>query len=521
MIFGVNTDTNNHTFFEFQANDTLRIASNVANTTVIQLITTQFFRDPSQWYNIAIVFDLLNATQADRVRLFVNGVRVTAFSTSTLPANLTTITSVNTTGVQHYVGRYANSATFQFGGYMAEMYLIDGLALTPASFTETSSTTGQLVPIGTGYTGSYGTNGFYLPFSSNALAVDLGQNKKVTGQDGYWKNNTLLINTTNTNGQQNNSFSDQSQFGIGITRNGNTTQGTTSPFYLGGGTEQTEGYFSGTFDGNGDFINFSNRSIAGSFTCECWFWRGNNVTQYHTIFSGSNTASAQANNTQLTVTNTGAVTFVLVGAAVITAAGTAVTQYQWNHIAYVRSGTSCAVFVNGQRVGTGTSSGAFNVDRIGTAGGQTAGSYDARGYISNARITDSAVYNPASTSFTVPTTPLTNIGSTQLLTCQSSSFIDNSSNSHALTVNGTAQPTPANPFGMTAWSGFFDGNGDNLVIPTTTALQMDANFTWEAWVYPISLPAGGAYKTFWAQRATDPQFGGPCVIIDSAGNYLL
>jgi hypothetical protein len=483
MIFGVNADANNHLFFEFQANDTLRIASNTAASTVIQLITTQFFRDPSQWYNIVFVFDLLNSTQADRVRLFVNGVRVTAFSTNTLPANITTITTVNASGIQHYIGRYAASSTFYFGGYIADVNLVDGLALTPSSFTATDANTGQLVPAQ--YTGAFGINGFYLPLSSAALAVDLGQNPKTTNQDyPYWKNNTLLVDTTNTNGQQNNSFSDSSQFGIGITRNGNTTQGTVSPFYLGSGTEQANGYYSGVFDGNGDFINFTQRTIAGSFTCECWFWRGANVTQYHVLFGGPTTATPST-NTQLTVTNTGAVTMVIGGAGAISVAGTAVAQFQWNHIAYVRSGTSCAVFVNGQRVGTGTSSASLTVDRIGTIGGVTAGSYEARGFISNARITDSAVYNPALTSITVPTAPLTAIDPTQLLTCQSSVFSDNSLNNSVITPNGNARPVQDNPFGMTAWSGYFDGTGDYLTAPNSNAsYAFAADFTVQCWINP-------------------------------------
>jgi hypothetical protein len=507
---------------ELNASDQLDIYDlSAASTFVTRLITTQVFRDPSQWYHLTFTYDTTQSTSSNRFKLYINGVQVTSFGTATYPTQFYQ-GYWNQAGIFSVIGKmgsYTNGTLFFYGGYLADMNFVDGLALTPSSFTATDANTGQLVPAQ--YTGNRGTNGFYLPLSGAALAVDLGQNPKTTNQDyPYWKNNTLLVDTTNTNGQQNNSFSDSSQFGIGITRNGNTTQGTVSPFYLGSGTEQANGYYSGVFDGNGDFINFTQRTIAGSFTCECWFWRGANVTQYHVLFGGPTTATPST-NTQLTVTNTGAVTMVIGGAGAISVAGTAVAQYQWNHIAYVRSGTSCAVFVNGQRVGTGTSSASLTVDRIGTIGGVAAGSYDARGFISNARITDSAVYNPALTSITVPTTPLTAIDPTQLLTCQSSVFSDNSLNNSVITPNGNAQPVQNNPFGMTAWSGYFDGNGDNLVISTTTALQMDANFTWEAWVYPQSLPAGAAYKTFWAQRATDPQFGGPLVSINSSGNYIL
>jgi hypothetical protein len=91
-------------------------------------------------------------------------------------------------------------------------------------------------------------------------------------------------------------------------------------------------------------------------------------------------------------------------------------------------------------------------------------------------------------NFTVPTTPLTAVTNTSLLTCQSSQFIDNSTNAFAITANGNAQPLPTNPFGMTAWSGYFDGTGDYLTVPSATATTLDADFTIEYFMYR---PAAG------------------------------
>jgi hypothetical protein len=50
---------------------------------------------------------------------------------------------------------------------------------------------------------------------------------------------------------------------------------------------------------------------------------------------------------------------------------------------------------------------------------------------------------------------------------------------------------------------------------------MTGDFTWEAWVYPTSLPAGVNYETLWAQRNTNAAFGGPLVVFNSAGALLL
>lgn len=513
-FFGQNTDTNNHGFFEFQANDALRISSNLAASQVIQLVTTQVFRDPSQWYNIVIVFDLTNATQADRVRLFVNGVRVTAFSTSTIPANTTTTTTFNASGVQHYIGRYAASSIQYFGGYLADMNFVDGLALTPSSFTATDANTGQLVPAQ--YTGNRGTNGFYLPFSGAALAVDLGQNPKTTAQDyPYWPYNTLLVDTTSTNGAQNNTFLDSSTNNFTITRNGNTTQGNLSPFTFGGGTTQANGYYSGYFDGTGDYLTVANNAAldpnTDSFCMECWVYitgtTGNNQG-----FNGKGVAGTSGYS--FYITNALLLSFIWNGTGGATITGGTLSLNTWNHVAVVRNSGVIRLYLNG--VGAASST-ACTTDINSTNGlfiGQARGGNPILGYMSNYRMTKGTLpsgYDATATTLPVPTAPLTAITNTSLLTCQSSQFIDNSTNAFAITANGNSQPLPTNPFGMTAWSGYFDGTGDYLTAPYSASLDLtQGNFTVEAWVYRsvagtvdgiiCQRPSGSPSTTGWAFR---------------------
>ena len=310
----------------------------------------------------------------------------------------------------------------------------------------------------------------------------------ITSADANFKSTVLAINAdTDT------FVRDASSNSFAVTINGDTRPSAFSPYNTN---------WSNLFDGNGDLLNFTKQTTTSSFTCECWFWRGDNVSGYHCVFGGSNTSNQNPDNVQLVVSNTGAVALTLAGLATIGQTGTAVIQYQWNHIAWVRSGTSCAIFVNGQRIATGTSSAALNVDRIASIGGQTAGTYDARGYISNARITTSAVYDPAQTSITIPVSPLTNIANTYILTCQSNRLIDNSTNNLAITKYGDVKVTAFGPFtetDTTTGSSYFDGTGDNLQVVNNAAFQFGSeNFTIEFFAYFNSVAVGHTPLSMWS-----------------------
>jgi hypothetical protein len=145
----------------FNANNTFTYFINGAATGA--LTTTQVFRDPSAWYHIVLAVDTTQATAANRATLYINGSQVTAFSTATYPTqNADTDTN---TATSHRIGFTRSSQTFD--GYMAESHFIDGQALTPSSFGETDAVTGSWVA--KKYTGTYGINGFYLPFSDPSL----------------------------------------------------------------------------------------------------------------------------------------------------------------------------------------------------------------------------------------------------------------------------------------------------------------------------------------------------------------
>ena len=172
----------------FNTSNVLRLQG-YAGTETYSLISTQVFRDPSAWYHIVIAFDTTQATASNRIKVYVNGTQVTAFTTASYPAQ-NTATTINSNCIQ-YIGQIASA---YFDGYMAEWNNIVAQQLTPSSFGSTNSTTGVWQPAA--YTGTYGTNGFYLPFTDNSALTtssNVGLGKDFSGNGNYWVTNNISI----------------------------------------------------------------------------------------------------------------------------------------------------------------------------------------------------------------------------------------------------------------------------------------------------------------------------------------
>ena len=185
----VNGDLNFHIVFENSNQITSKIEIGGTST---YLTTNALYRDPSAWYHIVFAVDTTQATASNRVKLYVNGEQVTSFSTETYPV-LNGDTSVNT-GTQ-YVGAITTASNLD--GYMAEVCLIDGQALTPSSFGETDTASGIWKPKSvSGLT--FGTNGFYLNFLSSATIASLGLDQSGNGNDFTVYNLGKIDQTTDT-----------------------------------------------------------------------------------------------------------------------------------------------------------------------------------------------------------------------------------------------------------------------------------------------------------------------------------
>jgi len=327
----------------------------------------------------------------------------------------------------------------------------------------------------------------------------------------------LLLHGDGTNGAQNNTFIDSSTNNFTITRNGNTTQGSLSPF---------GDRWSNFFDGAGDFLTTASSTSfgfgTGEFTFECWvFPTSNPANGPGTLLDLRSGALAEGFAVRL-------FSDLKVGAYIgpantfVYSTGT-VTLNTWTHIAVVRSGTTLTFFINGAASGTATVSNDLGSTWAARIGSNYTAGFDYFGYLSNYRIVKGTALYTA--NFTPSTTPLTAVSGTSLLTCQSNRLRDASSNNFTITRNGDVRVEKFSPFAPTAaylpategGSAYFDGTGDSLTYPanTTTNFQ-SSNFTIEFWFYKTNSTTATIFSM--PKDDSGTAFGGVRIDLQSTNN---
>jgi hypothetical protein len=420
------------------------------------------------------------------------------------------------------IARYSAGSPLFFPGYISNVRVVNGTAIYTAAFTPPTQllniTNTSLLTCNSPAIVDQSTNNFAITVNGNAAVstltpfpayvpynpalgastpgvwtVDEAMQARQTRQwnmyDPYFNLTTLLLHGNGTNGAQNNTFLDSSSNNFTITRNGNTTQGSYSPFSQTG--------WSNYFDGSGDYLSAAYNSafaFPGDFTIEFWVnWSahgssGGFVTNMQP--SGGAPAGWQivfngANDT---------VSLEVAGSYPFITSSSTLPKNTWAHVAVVRSGSATnnvRMYFNGVQVAQGTNTSTLDSTNASLFIGceRTNGAF-ITGYISNVRIVKgTAVYT---TAFTPPAAPLTAITNTSLLTCQSNRFIDNSTNAFAITRNGDVSVQAFSPFLPTVaytpqtigGSGYFDGTGDYLSTPDNAAFDLGTgDFTFECWLY--------------------------------------
>jgi hypothetical protein len=257
---------------------------NTVDGTYMPLQTLAVFRDTSAWYHIVVAIDTTQAINTNRGKIYVNGVEQALYSATYLTQNLDLfVNSGLNTGIGTQVGTGTGNLRY-FGGYMAEVYFIDGQQLTPSSFGKNNTNTGVWEPIN--YAGTYGTNGFELSFADNSGATSTTLGKDTSGNGNNWTPNNFSV----TAGAGNDSLVDTptsygTDTGIGGSVRGNYA--TLNPI------DEPSSYASvGTpVNGNLDF-SVTNDAAAGATIAVSsgkWYWEMT-VVSGHT--AGANTVWA-------------------------------------------------------------------------------------------------------------------------------------------------------------------------------------------------------------------------------------
>ena len=155
--------------YNFSANGTMMLYNRDASSNIFQLVTNRVFRDVSAWYHIVLLFDSSQGVAANRMKLYINGVQETSFSTATYPAQDLN-SEVNKGGTKHTWGAFDSNGSIvnEFDGYIAEALFLDGTVAAIGDlgeFDEDSPTIWKPKDV-SGLT--FGTNGYYLDFEDSS-----------------------------------------------------------------------------------------------------------------------------------------------------------------------------------------------------------------------------------------------------------------------------------------------------------------------------------------------------------------
>jgi hypothetical protein len=257
------------------------------------------------------------------------------------------------------------------------------------------------------------------------------------------------------------------------------------------------------FNGTSQYLSLTLPSALGTnnFTVEGWFYATS---------TSSNPAPTMFDTRTPDNAGAGFIIYINTGSPTL-AFGTALTNYivgstvlvtnRWYHFAVVRNSNTFTSYLDGVSQGTYNATG-INFTNTSTKIGNGANGYFP-GYISNIRVVNGTDIYTA--SFTAPTSPLTAIANTSLLTCNAATIVDGSTNNFTITNNGTAtvsslSPTflaPSNNFQfarrastLSGKSVLFNGSNYLTLTPNSSLAFGTNNFTVEMWIYPTSISAG-------------------------------
>jgi len=319
-----------------------------------------------------------------------------------------------------------------------------------------------------------------------AKKIMMGSGAVALPSDSEFNRTSFLSHFDGTNNGVNNQFTDGSASNHTITANGDVTQGSFGPF------ARPDGEWGVSFDNSGDRLSIPSSSDfgfgTGDYTISFMVFL-TAINDYDTILA----VGSGNNGLGLFIEDGVNLAFGRAGTAIdVTFSNVFTGLGRWNSIVFKRASGVVTVYVNGSSVGTNnTSSSQFDYQAAAISiGTEINGSTNPfGGIISNFRIVKGTALTPSSG---FPTSKLTAVTNTVLLTCQSNRFIDNSVSGHAITPSGNAAVSAFGPFltsavydpAVNGASGYFDGDGDYLSLsPQSDFAFGTGDFSVSLWVY--------------------------------------
>ena len=139
-IFSSGTNSDNYFFIDFANTNKFQCLDIGSGSYQIRMETNRLIRDCNGFYHIVIAVDTTQSTASNRVKMYINGVQETSFSTATYPSQNydTNLNNSNTANI----GRYVIESSRYFDGVMSYVAFVDGQQLIPSTFGSTDATTG-------------------------------------------------------------------------------------------------------------------------------------------------------------------------------------------------------------------------------------------------------------------------------------------------------------------------------------------------------------------------------------------
>ena len=186
-IINTSDDSNANTYFMIELKPSLDIQiRNGSATTYLRRQSLQVLRDNSGWYNVVVSFDSTDGTPADRLKVFLNGERITGWENDNGVVDSDYECPLFKTSTPMAIGSSINDANY-FSGIMSHMHATDGYVYDASAFGETDSDTGEW-KIKTDVSVTYGDNGFFILEDGNSVTDQSGEGNNWTVDAGTLTN---------------------------------------------------------------------------------------------------------------------------------------------------------------------------------------------------------------------------------------------------------------------------------------------------------------------------------------------